>query len=146
MYTVIINVETSSLDPRFGSIVEIGAMKIQSKTNFVPLLNYIVKPRKQVYADSWIFKNNRYLTPQIVEHGMPWEVIHDQVQLICDENIVVGWNQSFDFRWLESYGIEIKHKGKDLKTDRRALQDMIVYTEHPTAIMECFYAAIARFL
>ena len=147
MGDVIVNVETTALVPYRGSIIEIGMLEVIDRYDLKPLLNCIIKPRKHITGNEWVFRNNNYLTPELVGHGIPWEVIHNKVQSLCHEHTLYAYNRSFDFWWLHDYGIEIPSKGVDLQLKKHeSLQSIIKYIEYPSALMECFYAVKPYFI
>lgn len=137
---IIINVETTSIKPEDGSIIEIAGLLINGKNDYEPLFNYIVKPRNQINGNEWIFKNNLYLK-KAIKFGVEWNKIKDDIQYWFNLLTVTAWNSKFDFDWLENYGLIIPNKGKDLKKKNISLQSHICFKEYPCAILECFWAA-----
>jgi DNA polymerase III epsilon subunit-like protein len=113
---LVLDLETTSIDPQRGHIVEIGAVLVDSKTfEIEPFLSKIIKETNEFDRSAWIFQNSSLTPEMVLNHGIPIEQIRDRLQSAMEKYITVAYSQDFDFGWLSSRGFQVPKKGKDPK-------------------------------
>jgi len=115
MKILIIDIETTGLNPHMDRIVEVGMVELdlatgEIKTVFDSLCHERPITRETV-ANSWIVKNG-YITVEEVQRSPQFKDIKGQIQEIINryEAGATAFNVSFDFDFLIARGIKIKKK------------------------------------
>ena len=104
---VVIDLETTGLKPQFSHIVEIAAVRLDTRTGTITkLLDTLVREPGEINWRAWIFDHSS-LTPAMVLNAPPWHVIKPQVQAILNEYPVTAFSKEFDFKFLRHRGLTI---------------------------------------
>lgn len=105
---LVVDLETSSLSPKKGQIVEIGMALLDVNTgNIKRLYESLVYNGDGLDEDAWIFKNSD-LTPEQVYDAKPLD--KEVVQSYLNDYPVTAFNRPFDFSFLEAAGLNIPNK------------------------------------
>jgi DNA polymerase III alpha subunit (gram-positive type) len=97
----VLDLETTSLDPRDGMIVEIGIVSLDLDTGKKKVVyDEITREGDDIPLNAWVFDNTS-LTREMVKNGLDNDVWMPQVQAILDKFPVVAWNTQFDFSFLD---------------------------------------------
>lgn len=103
----VIDLETTHLEPWAGHIVEVGICRVDLGRRCVfPEYGRIVNvDLDEDEKKAWVFQNTD-LTPDDVEQSpYGWPIIAFELQRLMMHGVFTSYNQSFDFGWLEQYGI-----------------------------------------
>lgn len=105
---VVIDIETTGLDPLFDAIIEVGALRVRDG-NVVDKFESLIKPEGYLFTVNGIEYFN-YISDFIVElTGITNEMLHDapvledvlpQFTEFIKEDILVGHNVNFDINFL----------------------------------------------
>ena len=106
---VVLDLETSGLDPARAEIVEIGAVKVEGGRT-VEEFHTLVKPRKGMSA---ISERITGITDEMLKDQPPIEEVLPKFLDFLNDSIIVAHNASFDYRFLRHWVREIT--GKDLE-------------------------------
>lgn len=129
---VIFDLETTGLDPRFDSIIEIGAVKVIDN-NICEELSLLVNPFEEIENISiptFITELTGITSKDIAEHGI---VINEAIEKFIDfvkEDTVIGYNVNFDINFVyDNYNkISGKHFSNDyidiMRIARKALPNL----------------------
>jgi len=107
---LIIDIETTGLDPKSGKIVEVGIVSLNLETSVITtILDSLCHENgitRQEVEESWIVKNG-YITVEEVRHSPNLNVIKPVIQKIidCYPDGATAFNREFDFRFLRDRGI-----------------------------------------
>lgn len=105
MKILVIDVETTAINPSEGEIVEFGGVLLDTRTgNIEKVLDMIIKPLGEFDHNAWIFQNSD-LTPEAVLNGEPISYLYDLLALKYAQYPTVAFNGKFDFGWLAKYNI-----------------------------------------
>ena len=99
---IVVDTETTGLDPRFDSIIEIGAIKIRNN-KIVDSFNTLIKPdrtRKSGYVSSFITDLTGISNDMIEQDGISELEAMKQFNNFIKEDILVGHNANFDINFL----------------------------------------------
>ena len=106
---LIIDIETTGLQPQTGHIAEIGLVELDLSTGEKKiLLDRVVHEKgmtKQEVENSWIVKNG-YMTMEEIRTAPNLATIRGEIQFIIDgyPNGATAFNKAFDFGFLQSRG------------------------------------------
>lgn len=109
---LILDIETTDLSPKVGSIVEIGIVSLNLETGDISvLMDSVVKEPRLTAKDreAWIFKNSD-LTVEEVRNAPLLSDLFNEIQEILNKYKlgVTAFNKAFDFRYLKDRGFVIK--------------------------------------
>ena len=107
---IVIDIETTHLEPSKGHIVEIGICCVNLETKRISrVLDTTICPpcEPDEYRDAWIFSNSD-LSIEKVLLSQSIEDIRDFLQDILDMFPVTCYNTAFDLEYLRHYGFTIK--------------------------------------
>ncbi len=103
MRYVVLDLETSGLDPARSEIVEIGAVKIE-KGRVVDEFQSLVKPRKGM---SRISERITGITDEMLKNHPPIEEVLPRFLNFLGDSIIIAHNASFDYRFMRYWVREI---------------------------------------
>jgi DNA polymerase III epsilon subunit-like protein len=113
MKLLLIDLETTHLNPARGSIVEIGAVTLDLNTREIDrVFDEIIKPEQEFNTNAWIFANSS-LSVKDVKAGKTLDEIRDTFQQLLSSYPVIAYNQKFDFSFLTHNGFSIECAGRD---------------------------------
>ena len=109
MKILIIDIETTGFLLQDGRIVELDLETIDKRIVFDKVINPQLD--KSVIEASWIIKNG-YMTIGEIQAGILFEEIKSEFQKLLNNypDGATAFNRSFDFDFLESYGIVFPKK------------------------------------
>jgi len=111
---MVLDIETTALEPRDGEIVEIGSVILDSKTlEIEKKFHKVIKEKSDFNRTAWIFYNSDLTPEQVDQEGVTIEGIKEEFQKLLNSYVTIAYNQGFDFKWLESRGFKITRVGKD---------------------------------
>lgn len=93
---VVIDIETTGLDPQFDEIIEIGAIKIENG-NLIDTFRSLIKPRNEI--DEYITKLTG-ITNNMLENAPSIKDIIGEFYNFIENNIILGHNVNFDINFL----------------------------------------------
>lgn len=93
---VVIDIETTGLDPQFDEIIEIGALKIENGI-VVDSFNTLVKPVNMI--NDYITELTG-ITNDMVNDALPIEDVIEDFYKFVGNNIILGHNVNFDINFL----------------------------------------------
>lgn len=108
---VIIDLETTGLDPSFDEIIELGAIRVRNG-KAVDTYSKLVKPRNAV---SDFISELTGITNEMLEDAAPIETLLPEYLDFLGEDIIVGHNVHFDINFL--YDDKMRCIGLPLKND-----------------------------
>ncbi len=100
----VIDLETTSLKPSLGMIVEIGICLVNTEKGITRLFDEVVNEGPSFDEGAWVFTNTT-LTPSEVRLGLKNHEWIPRVQAILDNHPVTAWNNPFDYGFMESAGL-----------------------------------------
>lgn len=114
MKILVIDIETTNFLKEGGRIVEIGVVELCLISGDKKIVfNKIINPGLTVeeLSKTWIIEN-KYMTVEEILNGVDFYSISSELQQIIDDykNGATAFNRSFDFDFLESYGIRFPKK------------------------------------
>ena len=107
---LLIDIETTGLEPKSGKIVEVGIVTLNLETGEINTIMDVVCHEtgitKQEVEESWIVKNG-YITLEEVRHSQNFSNLKPVIQKIidCYPTGATAFNREFDFRFLKDRGI-----------------------------------------
>lgn len=110
---LVIDVETTALEPDEGLMIEIGIAGLDLETgDIVCEMDRLVKPENSSVLpdDCWVYHNSEPpITPGLImEQGGLWRFLSRGVRdIIKRYGKVTAYNRQFDFGWLHHYGVGI---------------------------------------
>lgn len=114
MKILIIDIETTGFQGQGGKIAEIGIVELclnsgEKKIVFDKVINPNLETDK--IKNSWIVQNG-YMTTEDILNGVNFETVKEEIQSIINSypEGATAFNRSFDFNFLESYGINFPKK------------------------------------
>lgn len=109
----VIDIETDHLSPKWGSIVEIGIVRLNYVSGIIyPVFNSIVREMKHINDKAWIFENSTLKFVDVYK-ARPLDRVKGILQKLFLQGMFTAFNQKFDFGWLESRGFKIPYKFDD---------------------------------
>jgi DNA polymerase-3 subunit alpha (Gram-positive type) len=93
---IIVDLETTGLDPNSEEIIEIGAIKVEGK-EVKDIFNKLVKPEKGV---SDTITNITGITGEMLEHELPIKPVITQFSSFIGSSILIAHNSDFDVSFL----------------------------------------------
>ncbi len=93
---VVVDIETTGLDPQFDEIIEIGALKIENG-NVVDSFNTLVKPTYEI--DDYIIELTG-ITNDMLENAPTIEEVIGVFYRFVGHNIILGHNVNFDINFI----------------------------------------------
>lgn len=111
---VVVDIETTGLEPEYSSIVELGFCMLNTTTGKITKLWDIVCREKNRYINknAWCFENSS-LTYEDVKNAGLLEDCKEEIQGILDLAPVAAYNKDFDFGFLRSRGFIIAKEIRD---------------------------------
>ncbi len=106
---VVIDIETTGLEPETDLILEIGVVELDLKTGDTKiLLNSLVKEPKfgEEHRNSWIFENSD-LKFENIENAPQFDDLKHKLNEILSKYPITAFNKSFDLSFLRARGIYI---------------------------------------
>lgn len=104
----VVDIETTSLKPWEGSIIEIGICCLNLENGSISkLFDTVVREERfniTTENNAWIFQNSS-ITAQEILNAPRWEKIRDKLNIIFDRYPVTAYNKQFDFGFLRSRNI-----------------------------------------
>jgi len=98
---LVIDIETTGLDCYKDSIVEIGAVLLNTRNGKIKeKFHSLIKEHPVIPADSWIFKNSNLKHKDVMNHGKSIEEIRKDLQKLFKKYSCTSYNQKFDFGFL----------------------------------------------
>lgn len=108
---IVVDIETTGLDPQFDEIIEIGALKIENG-NVVDSFNTLVKPAYEI--DDYIIELTGITNDMLENAPTIKEVIGDFYKFV-GHNIILGHNVNFDINFI--YDELIRFDSTELNND-----------------------------
>lgn len=112
---VIVDLETTGLDPRFDSIIEIGAIKVINN-NISEELSVLVNPFEEdedIYIPSFITELTGITSKDILEKGISIDQALGKFIDFVKDDIIIGYNVNFDINFIYDNYKKIFHKHFD---------------------------------
>lgn len=114
MKVLIVDIETTGFLKDNGKIVEIGIVELDLRSGTKRILfDEVINPNlpEEKIKNSWIVQNG-YMTTEEILNGVQFESIVNKLQFLIFSypDGATAFNRSFDFDFLEEYGIEIPKK------------------------------------
>ena len=115
MKILVIDIETTGLDPKINSIVEIAAVLLNTKTGKIKKKfdSLIHEKEKEFFSNDWIFENSNLKFEDVMKFGKPIEEIRSKLQKLFRKFSCTSYNQQFDFGFLIERGFSFKKRTKD---------------------------------
>lgn len=154
---VLIDVETTGVDPRRDSMIEFAGIKVENN-EVVEEKNFLIYPDdpSRFRVSSFITSLTGITTDMLLEKGIPKEEAHAEMMQFIHTNTVLGYNVNFDINFVYDFnhamtGTHLSNDFVDaLKLSRKVhshlrrhrLQDMLTHyrieeeQEH-RALMDC---------
>lgn len=111
---LVIDIETTDLEPRDGNIVEIGGVLLDTKTfEIKTVFSQLINEGPEMNTGAWIFWNSNLKPEMVQKEGKKIDEIREGFQKLLDSYVTIAYNQTFDFKWLENRGFKITKRGKD---------------------------------
>ena len=101
---VVIDIETTGLDPKYDEIIEIGAIKVESGAE-VDTFQSLVKPYEPV---SGFIENLTGITNDMLKDAPTIDEVLPYFLEFIDDFILVGHNVNFDINFLYDFSLEAK--------------------------------------
>ncbi len=119
MKALVIDIETSALEPSDGAILEIGIVKVDfDKKTVDPVEDIMIKEENfssMVSKSAWIFQNSDLTYEDVKKNGVPLDGdLKTKLQGLFDNNSVTAYNSYFDIGWLGSRGFSFPLEGECL--------------------------------
>lgn len=156
---ILIDIETTGLDPRFDSIIEIGAIRL-SGNKVLSSYNALVKPTNtyedNTYVNSFITQLTGISNEMIEREGIPESKAIEGFIKFIQHDILVGYNVNFDINFLYDSSLQylnipmtndfidiMRIARKQLRElERHRLKDLIKYygisdEDHHRALRDC---------
>jgi len=112
---LVIDCEADSKYPERAEILEIGMVLLDLSTGEIQrLFEEIIKPRREISQNSWIFYNSSLRYEDVINLGVNIDRCRNEIQNILDTYPATAYNQSYDFTLLGQYEFEIPYKCSDL--------------------------------
>lgn len=108
---VVVDIETTGLDPQFDEIIEIGAIKVVDG-NVTNTYNTLVKPTNEV--DDYITELTG-ITNEMLEGAPSIKVVINNFYDFIGDNVILGHNVNFDINFL--YDELFNHHNLELNND-----------------------------
>ena len=117
MRIAVLDIETTSIKPHLGTIIEVGICLLDLKTGFISkLLDTTVREKHfetQYGGESlktcWVFQNTD-LTIETIRNSPAWEDIVGKIQTIFKKFPITAYNKEFDFKFFKDRGLSIPHE------------------------------------
>ncbi len=112
MNVVVVDCETTGLDPHYDFILEIAIVKLNLLTGETKILfDSIVKEPmfSEEHRNSWIFGNSDLSFDEVMKAPLLNE-IKPEIQAIFHRSSVTAYNKSFDLGFLKSRGIHVPNE------------------------------------
>jgi DNA polymerase III epsilon subunit-like protein len=126
MKLLVIDIETTGLEPKNDSIVEIGAALADAKTGEIEIVfDRVVRDdnwNPSIHKDAWIFKNSD-LKFEDVDNAEPLSSYFDELQNLISTYDTVAFNLKFDEKFLVERGFKF-NKSKCLM---EAVKNYVVF-------------------
>lgn len=90
---VVFDVESTGTDVTSDEIIQIAAIKIDSKGNIIDTYEKFIKPNKKVGASA---KVHGFTDEYLTEHGLPKEEVLREFREYTKDKIIVGHNVQYD--------------------------------------------------
>jgi DNA polymerase III epsilon subunit-like protein len=116
MPILILDIETDGLEPRLDSIVEIGAVLLDTTTfTITTVMDKIIKEKKaELQEGAWIFGHSTLTYKDVLEKGVDLDSIREEFQKLLDQYPTIAYNgPKFDFMFLKAKGFTIKKPAPD---------------------------------
>ncbi len=112
MNVIVVDCETTGLDPHYDLILEIGIVELDLMTGETKVLfNSVV--REPMFGEehkySWIFENSDLNFDEVMNAPLLDEVL-PEIQAIFKRCSVTAYNKSFDLGFLKSRGIDVPNE------------------------------------
>ena len=105
---LVIDIETTGLDPQLDEILEIGIVKVKlPNERITPIFNHTIKP-KQIPLTCWAFENST-LNRELIQDSMPIDIYRKELQELFLKYDCVSYNTEFDFSFLNKVGFQFKY-------------------------------------
>ncbi len=112
MNVVVVDCETTGLNPHYDIIIEIGIVELNLLTGETKvLLDSVVKEPmfSEEHRHSWIFENSDISFDEVMNAPLLDEV-KPEIQAIFNRSSVTAYNKSFDLGFLKSRGIHVPNE------------------------------------
>ncbi|MFW9894713.1 MAG: exonuclease domain-containing protein [Candidatus Thorarchaeota archaeon] len=109
---VVVDCETTGLDPFYDLIVEIGIVNLDLSTGRITVLfDSLVKEQMlgEDHRYSWIFENSDLSFDEVVNAPLLKDLI-PRIQSIFNQSSVTAYNKSFDLGFLKSRGVDVPNE------------------------------------
>jgi DNA polymerase-3 subunit epsilon len=109
---VVVDCETTGLDPHYDIIIEIGIVKLNLSTGETAVLfdSVVKEPMfSDEHRNSWIFENSDLKFDDVINAPLLDKVI-PEIQAIFNRSSVTAYNKSFDLGFLKSRGIHVPNE------------------------------------
>lgn len=116
MIIAVADIETTSIKPEDGNIIEIGVCELNLDTGeILTLFDQIVKEHDfDPVTDAWIYDNSDLTQQEVERKGINPFDFKDDLQKIFNKYLCAAFSQHFDFSWLEHRGWKIPNVGPDM--------------------------------
>lgn len=110
MKIIVIDTETTGLDPLTSEILEIAIVGVDLNTlgHFETLLDTLVRPVYPDWTDCW-FMQHSGLAPELWDEAPSMKDMRDIIKSHFSEAPVTSYNRRFDLAMLAQYGIYPNH-------------------------------------
>jgi len=112
----IVDIETTGINPDLHLIVEVGIVELNLKSGETEVIieSLVKEPTFGVkYKNAWIFKNSNMKFEEI-DNAPSLSSIKSELQNISENYYLTAFNKSFDFGFLQSRNIYVKHELPDI--------------------------------
>jgi DNA polymerase III epsilon subunit-like protein len=108
---IVLDIETTGLNPREDFILELGIVKLCLETGKItPLFDQVFKDPKlrAKHRNAWIFSNG-YMKIEEVRNAQPLQKYAHEIQTILNsyKGRITAWNRSFDSSFLSAQGFDL---------------------------------------
>lgn len=112
MNVIVVDCETTGLDPYYDLILEIGIVELNLLTGDTEVIfDSVVKEPMfgEEHKYSWIFENSDLSFDEVMNAPLLDEFI-PEIQAIFNKSSVTAYNKSFDLGFLKSRGIDVPNE------------------------------------
>lgn len=114
MKILVIDIETTGLNPLQDKILEVGIVELNLLTGEIKTIFDKLCHERPISLDdvknSWIEKNG-FITVEEVRHSPQFQTISEEIQsIVSNYEGATAFNKSFDFSFLKNRGIKFKRE------------------------------------
>ena len=116
---IILDLETTGLNPSNALIVEIGIVELNLETGVInKVFSSLIKEEgfNENFRHSWIFENSS-IKFEDVQNARSLDDVRGELQEIFNKHPVTGYNISFDLNFLKSRGFSFPLESRDIMAE-----------------------------